>query len=102
MDENKKKLDFSIGIFDNITDKIKTKLIKDSNSCGTYAVGVYTDKYIIENLMTYPLKPLEERITIAQSLEGVDFVFIVDSSDRKEIKKIIEKKYEDYLKKNKN
>ena len=97
MEENIKKIDFTIGIFDNITDKIKNKIQEESSKCETYAVGVYTDKFVIENLMTYPLKTLEERISLAKNMEGVSFTFPVNTSNKEEIKKIIEESYQKYL-----
>ncbi len=98
MEENIKKIDFTIGIFDNITDKIKNKILEESTKCETYAVGVYTDKFIIENLMTYPSKNLEERINLAKNIEGVSFTFPVNTSNKEEVKKIIEEGYQKYLK----
>jgi len=93
-----KKLGFTIGIFDEISDNIKKKIYEESCKCETFGVGVYTDKFIIENFMTYPSKSLDERISIAKKIEGVDFTFIVDTADSSKVKVIIEDAYENYIK----
>lgn len=98
MEEKIKKIDFTIGIFENISDKIKDKIQKDSTKCETYGVGVYTNEFIINNYMTYPMKSQEERMKIAKEIPGVDFVFSVNSTDVNEVKKTIESVYTEYLK----
>lgn len=88
--EKIKKIDFSIGIFDEISDDIKEKIKKEASDCELYGLGIYTDEVVIEEYMTYPLKNIEERMKIAKQLEGVDFVFQVNKIDAKEVRKIVE------------
>lgn len=93
-----KRIDFSIGIFDEISEVIKEKIKKESSNCEYYGVGVYTDELVIEEYMTYPVRKTEERMKQAKQLEGVDFVFEVNNTDTKELKKIIEQEYLKILK----
>ena len=93
-----KKVDFSIGIFDEISETIKDKIKKESDNCEIYGLGVYTDEIIIQEYMTYPVKKIEERIKLAKELDGVDFVFTVNTTDTKEIKKIVEKAFIEAIK----
>ena len=88
--EKNRKIDFSIGIFDEISEAIREKIKKESNNCELYGLGVYTDDVIIKEYMTYPTKNIEERMKLVKELEGVDFVFPVNNTDVKEVKKIIE------------
>ena len=85
MEEKIKKLDFSIGIFDNITDKIKKRIEKESNNCETYAVGIYTDEYIMENLLTYPSKTADERANIVNNIPKFKHCIVLmhDAADKK-------------------
>ena len=53
-----KKLNFSIGVFDELSDNIKVKMNEEAQKCKIYGVGVYTDRFIIEHLMTYPTNTL--------------------------------------------
>lgn len=98
----KKKLGFSIGIFDNISDRIKSRILKESSECETYGVGVYTNDFVTKKFMTYPLKTQEERMETAKEIPGVNFVFLVDTADPGEIKDIIENEYTNFLKNNNN
>ena len=93
-----KKVDFSIGIFDEISETIKDKIKKESDNCEIYGLGVYTDEIIIQEYMTYPVKKIEERIKRAKELDVVDFVFTVNTTDTKEIKKIVEKAFIEAIK----
>ena len=88
---NNRKIDFSIGIFDEISETITDKIKSESERSELYGVGVYTDKIVIEKYMTYPGKKIKERMELAKQIEGVDFVFEVNSTDIEEIKKIVEK-----------
>ena len=45
---------------------------------------------VIEKYMTYPVNKIEERMKLAKQLEGVDFVFPVNNTEAKELKKIVE------------
>ena len=92
-----KKLNFSIGVFDELSDNIKLKVNEESQKCKIYGVGVYTDRFIIDHLMTYPTNTLEERIKNVKALNGVDFVFPVDTSSPGKVKDIIENAYDEYL-----
>ena len=97
--EKKKKIDFSIGIFDNISENIKERIKQESENCEIYGVGVYTDEIVKNKYNTYPMKNVEERMNLAKKIDGVDFVFLVDSTDRNELKKIVEKVWKERLKK---
>lgn len=88
--EKNKKIDFLIGIFDEISEAIKEKIKKQANNCELYGLGVYTDEVVIEKYMTYPVNKIEERMKLAKQLEGVDFVFPVNNTEAKELKKIVE------------
>jgi len=97
--EKKKKIDFSIGIFDNISENIKERIKQESENCEIYGVGVYTDEIVKNKYNTYPMKNVEERMNLAKKIDGVDFVFLVDSTDINELKKIVEKVWKERLKK---
>ena len=97
--EKKKKFDFSIGIFDNISENIKERIKQESENCEIYGVGVYTDEIVKNKYNTYPMKNVEERMNLAKKIDGVDFVFLVDSTDINELKKIVEKVWKERLKK---
>lgn len=97
----KKEFSFSIGIFDYVTDNIKSKILEESNMCKIYGVGVYTDEFITKKFMTYPSKNTDERVLNAKNISGVDFTFLVDTSDVNEMKEIVKKAYNEYLKNNK-
>ena len=92
-----KKLNFSIGVFDELSDNIKVKMNEEAQKCKIYGVGVYTDRFIIEHLMTYPTNTLEERMKNVKELNGVDFIFPVDTSSPGRVKDIIENAYDKYL-----
>lgn len=89
MDKNR-KIDFSIGIFDEISEAIKEKIKRESDNCELYGLGVYTDEIVIEEYKTYPRRKIEERMDLVKKLEGVDFVFSVNTTDTKEMKQIVE------------
>ena len=97
--EKKKKFDFSIGIFDNISENIKERIKQESENCEIYGVGVYTDEIVKNKYNTYPMKNVEERMNIAKKIDGVDFVFLVESTDINELKKIVENVLKERLKK---
>ena len=97
--EKKKKFDFSIGIFDNISENIKERIKQESENCEIYGVGVYTDEIVKNKYNTYPMKNVEERMNFAKKIDGVDFVFLVESTDINELKKIVENALKERLKK---
>ena len=86
----KKVIDFCIGIFDNLSEVSLEKLKHDINNCEIYGVGVYTDRIVIEEFKTYPINNVEKRMEIAKGIDGVKFVFELDTTDSKEIKEIIQ------------
>lgn len=90
---SKKKLDFCIGIFDNLTDKGIAKIKEDIQNCEIYGIGVYTDEVVINNL--------EKRMETAENIEGVKFVFKLDSSDSSKLKEIIKNETMKYINDNK-
>ena len=96
--EKNRKIDFSIGIFDEISENIKEKIKQESSNCEFYGVGVYTDEVVINEYMTYPTRKIEERMQLVKQIEGVDFVFQVNTTDAKEIKRIVEKECIEILK----
>ena len=96
--ENNRKINFSIGIFDQISENIKKKIKKESENCELYGIGLYTDEFIIKKYKTYPVKTIQERMQLAKQLEGVDFVFSVDTTNKEELKKIVKQEYIKILK----
>lgn len=95
--EKNRKIDFSIGIFDEISENIKEKIKQESSNCEFYGVGVYTDEVVINEYMTYPTRKIEERMQIAKCFNGVDFVFEVDTKDPKQVEEIAQKAYLEYI-----
>lgn len=85
-----RKIDFSIGIFDGISDNIRKKVKREASNCELYGLGIYSDEIVIEKYNTYPIRKTEERMKLAKQLEGVDFVFLVSDTDKEELKKNIE------------
>ena len=88
--DKQRKIDFLLGIFDEVSETIKEKIKRESDNCEVYGLGVYTDEVVIEQYMTCPSKNIQERIESAKQIEGVDFVFPVNSTEAKEVKKIVE------------
>ncbi len=86
------------GIFDFIVKDIR-KAIKETRMKNDkpVGVGVYTTEYCEENFFTKPYKSLEHRKEIASGLEGVDFVFEVNSKDQEEVENIKNKALNEYL-----
>ena len=76
-----------------------SKLKKDINNCEIFGVGVYTEKVIIQEFFTKPVKKLEERLDAVKKIDGVDFVFVLDTNDPKEIKKIVQEEAMKYINK---
>lgn len=99
--ENMKKIDFSIGIYDDISENIKSKIKRESQKCEIYGVGIYSDSIVIENFKTYPMKNAEERITQVKALKDVDFVFSVSDRDPKKVQEVAENAYRAYMEENK-
>lgn len=95
--EKKKKIDFSIGIFDNISENIKERIKQESENCEIYGVGVYTDEIVKNKYNTYPMKNVEERMNLAKKIDGVDFVFPVDSRNEQEIEDVARNAYLNYI-----
>ena len=81
---NKKEYHYTIGLYDLICKYVRNKIREGAAQEGIYGIGVYTDRYCEEVLMSKPLKNLEQRMEIVKSLEGVDFVFSVDDINRAE------------------
>ena len=81
-----------------LTDEEVRKRVEEGAKDGkTYGIGVYTDEYCKQELMTNVMKSTEERMQIAKSFEGVDFVFSVDTKDHEKIDALAQQAYEDYL-----
>ncbi len=98
----KKKIDFCIGIFDNLTEKGLEKIRKDISNCEIYGIGVYTDDVVIKDFYTYPVNSLEKRMKVAKNIEGVKFVFPLNTSEPEKIKEIIRNEVTNFLEQNKN
>ncbi len=94
---DKKDFGYTIGIFDIICRDIRMKIKEQTQENEIYGLGVYTDKYCEDELMTYPMKTTEERMKIAKYLEGVDFVFEVNTKNEQEIEEAARKAYLDYI-----
>ena len=88
--EKNRKVNFLIGIFDEISETIKDKIKKESNNCEIYGLGIYTDEIVIQEYLTQPVKKIEERMKLAKQLEGVDFVFSINTTDTEKMKKIVQ------------
>ena len=90
-----KKIDFCIGIFDNLSENSLNKLKKDIDNCEIFGIGVYTEKVIIQEFFTKPVKKLEERLDAVKKIDGVDFVFPIQLGEC--IDEIAENAYNEYL-----
>lgn len=97
----KQKLGFSMGIFDILTSGIRTRIRKEAENCEVYAVGVYTDDFIEREFNTECLKNQEQRIMIAKELDGVDFIFSIDTRDATLAKQELESAYFEFLERKK-
>ena len=86
MEENKKEYNYNVGLYDLICRYIREKTLEGAEKVEYYGIGVFTDRYCEETLMSRPMKTLEQRMEIAKSLEGVDFVFSVDDLSEKDKK----------------
>lgn len=93
----KKKIDFCIGIFDNLSETGLAKIKKDISNCEIFGIGVYTDRVVIENFYTHPINSIEKRIQIAKNIKGVKFVFTLDTNDPEKLKEIIKEETVKYL-----
>ena len=98
---NKKEFGYTIGIFDIICKDIRKKIKEQAQKDEAYGLGVYTDRYCENELMTLPMKTTEDRMEIAKCFEGVDFVFEVDSKNEQEIEDAAKSAYLDYIEKQK-
>lgn len=97
MHEEGKDFYYTVGIYDVICRAIRVKLREEAQREGAYGIGVYTDRYCEQELMTQPMKKLEDRMEIARCFEGVDFVFEVDTRDPKHIEEVARNAYLQYL-----
>lgn len=97
MSESGKNFNYTVGIYDVICRAIRMKIREEAQKDGPYGIGVYTDRYCEQELMTKPMKKLEERMEIAKCFEGVDFVFEVDTRDSKHIEEIAHTAYLKFL-----
>lgn len=96
----KKKIDFCIGIFDDLSENGLEKIRKDIANCQIYAIGVYTEKIIIEEFFTQPINTLEKRMKTAKNIPGVSFVFPLDTNEPEKIKEIVKLEYSNFISKN--
>ena len=97
--EEKKEFEYTLGIFDVICRAIRKKVQEGARKESSYGLGVYTDEFCENELLTLPMKNFEERKKIAQSFEGIDFVFKVDTKDTKRIEELAEEAYNEYKEK---
>ena len=97
MGEEIKKFNYTTGIYDVICRAIREKVKAESKKQEIYGIGVYTDRYCEQELMTCPMKKIEERMQIAKCFNGVDFVFEVDTKDPKQVEEIAQKAYLEYI-----
>ena len=96
---NKKKIDFCIGIFDNLSNMSLKKIKEDINNCEIYGIGVYTDEVVIKDFKTFPIHKLEKRMEIAKNIEGVNFVFPINTNNSEKIKEIVKQQTIEFCKK---
>lgn len=88
MMENK-KINFCIGIFDELSEKGLEKIKNEIANSEIYGIGVYTEKIVKEKFFTCPKNDLEKRMEFARNIEGVKFVFSIDTINPEELKKIV-------------
>lgn len=93
----KQKFGFMIGIFDVLSLKIREQIKKESQNYEYFAIGVYTNEFLTNKLMTSSMKTTEQRIEIAEQLDGVDFAFPVETKESNEVKYEIERAFKEYL-----
>lgn len=93
----KKKIDFCIGIFDNLSKEGLEKIENDIKNCEVYGIGIYTDDIVINNFYTQPLNNLEKRINTVKNINGVKFVFPLNTTEPDEIKEVIREEYKKYI-----
>ena len=72
------------GVYDVLSKDIRTKTQQEGDKQGYYGIGILTDEYCEDTLSTIPLKSVDERMEIALSIEGVDFVFPLDNPNNLE------------------
>lgn len=95
---------YSVGMFDILRMKdlkVLDRCIQLSKEEGhkAFALGIYTDELCEALGINKPLKSLEDRMSIAKYLRGVDFVFSVPSLDEKVIKSKLREAYYNFEKK---
>lgn len=93
----KKLIDFCIGSFDNLSEKILESINNGIKNTEIYIVGVYTDRVIIEEFYTHPLNPFEKRIETVKNIPGVKLAIPLDTTDPEELKEIIKKETVKFL-----
>jgi cytidyltransferase-like protein len=95
----KKKRDFgfSMGAFDVITQKMIERIREEAKEYNVYALGIYTNDFIKDELGMKCIKTTEQRMMIAEQIEGIDFVFPINTRETNEVRKEIEKSYSQYL-----
>lgn len=91
------KFGFSLGIFDILTKKIRQSIEEEAKKYSCYALGIYTDEFVEKELKTDCLKNTEDRMQIANQIEGVSFTFPVDDRGINEITKLVQDEYMKYL-----
>lgn len=101
MNNNSKDFSYTVGIFDVICRQIRKKIEEESTKDGPYGIGVYTDEFCEEELMTKPMKKFDERAEIAKCFKDVDFVFSVSDRDPKKVQEVAENAYRAYMEENK-
>ena len=69
MSEETKKYNYTIGIYDVICRDIRMKVKEEAEKEGVYGIGLYTDRYCEQELMTRPMKNIDERMEIARCYE---------------------------------
>lgn len=97
MSEELKEFNYTIGIFDVMCRTIRMRVKEATKKEGKYGIGVYTDRFCEQELMTCTMKKLEERMQIAKCLDGVDFTFSVDTRDPKLVEEVAKDAYLKYL-----
>ncbi len=98
----KKKFDFCIGIFDNLSEKSIKKIKNDIDNCEVFGIGVYTDNIVKDKFFTYPINNIDKRLENAKNIAGVKFVFPIDTNNPDKMKKIVMDEYVKFIEKNKN
>lgn len=93
-DNPMKEYHVTMGVYDVLSKDIRERTKTEGKKEGFYGIGILTDDYCEDTLSTKPLKTTKARMEIAQSIEGVDFVFPVEHLSNIEL--VAEEAFEEF------